>query len=106
MPTEAQCVELFNTAYVTNQWVTDYNGSGINGRLFTSVSNGNTIFIPAAGYLTNGTEETVADYGFVWSSSITTQVGMGKAFYFSNNEASVYSSAFRSFGQSVRPVIG
>ena len=54
MPTKEQCEELLNTTYVTNAWVTDYQGSGVNGRLFTSVSNGNTMFVPAAGYCGDG----------------------------------------------------
>lgn len=46
MPTEAQMEELIaNTTY---QFVTDYEGSGINGGLFTA-QNGNSIFFPAAG---------------------------------------------------------
>jgi len=46
MPTEAQFQELLNTANCTNEWTTV---NGVNGRLFTSVTNGNTLFIPAAG---------------------------------------------------------
>ena len=46
MPTEAEYQELINN--ITSEWVTDYNGTGVSGRLF-SAENGNTLFLPAAG---------------------------------------------------------
>lgn len=70
MPTVEQFDELFNTDYVTNEWVTNYQGSGINGRLFTSVSNGNTLFIPAAGVYLNGIIYGINEFGNVWCSSL------------------------------------
>lgn len=51
MPTEAEFQELINNT--TSQQVTNYNGSGISGRLFTA-SNGNTLFFPDAGVAANG----------------------------------------------------
>lgn len=59
MPTKAQYEELLNTQYVTNEWVENYNDSGVNGCLFTSVSNGNTIFIPATGFCFAGEVEGI-----------------------------------------------
>ena len=50
VPTDADFKWLLNTDNCTNEWVSDYKGSGHNGRLFTSMSNGNTLFFPAAGY--------------------------------------------------------
>lgn len=63
IPTKEELEELIDTTKVTNVWIRNYNPnnlthnpeddggiSGLNGRLFTSVSNGNTLFIPAAGY--------------------------------------------------------
>ena len=32
-----------------SEWILNYNNSGVNGRLFTSKNNQNTIFIPASG---------------------------------------------------------
>ena len=68
MPTEAQFNELLNGT--TNAWVTDYNGSGINGLLFTSKTNGNTLFIPAAGEGYDQRITRVGTYGYVWSNNI------------------------------------
>ena len=106
MPTEAQCQELFNTANCTNTWVTDYQGSGVNGLLFTSVTNGNTMFVPAAGDCSNGEVRGVGDLGFVWSSSLFTGfVSCAWFFNFGSNEAGVNYDD-RSFGIPVRGVIG
>ena len=67
MPTMAELQELFNNT--TNKWFTNYKGTGVNGREFTG-SNGNSIFIPAAGYCTDGSVDGVGKYGYVWSSSL------------------------------------
>lgn len=69
MPTKAQLEELLNTQYVTNEWVENYNDSGVNGCLFTSVSNGNAIFIPATGACSNSEVIDVGRYGNIWTSS-------------------------------------
>jgi hypothetical protein len=49
MPTQAQIEELLDNT--TNAWVTDYNGSGVDGRLFTSKTDASKkLFLPASGY--------------------------------------------------------
>ena len=69
MPTKAEFESL--TANTTNEWVTDYNGSGINGRLFTSKADSSVkLFFPASGYKTGTSTEDVGSYGGVWSSSL------------------------------------
>lgn len=106
MPTKGQCDELFNPEYVTNEQVENYNGSGINGRLFTSVSNGNTLFIPAAGSCDGGRVYDVGGWGIVWSSSLNTgDVNSAWSFYFGSDEAGVNDNS-RCYGRSVRGVIG
>lgn len=66
MPTRTQMEELIaNTTY---QWVTDYNGSGINGGLFTA-TNGAVLFFPAAGRWSDGSQNSVGSFGYYWSSS-------------------------------------
>ena len=74
MPTAEQFQELLNTTYVTNTWVTDYQGNGVNGRLFTSVINGNTLFIPAAGACCSGSVNSVGSSGYVWASSLNSRI--------------------------------
>ena len=108
MPTKEQCDELFNTAYVTNAWVTNYNDSGINGFLFTSVSNGNTMFVPAAGYCGDGELFGVGDVGGVWASARhSVDVWDACSFSFGSDGAGVNDGAGGRFsGHSVRGVVG
>lgn len=101
MPTRAQMQEL--TANTTYQWVENYQGSGINGGTFTA-TNGAVLFIPAAGYWSNGSQNNVGSDGYYWGSSPNGSRdadGLG----FGNGGKGVGSHG-RKFGYSVRPVIG
>jgi hypothetical protein len=101
MPTEAQMREL--TANTTYQWVTDYNGSGINGGLFTA-TNGAVLFLPAAGYWSSGSQYDVGSYSGYWGSSPN---GSNFAYYlyFYGGSKGVDGNYCR-YGYSVRPVVG
>lgn len=107
MPSAEQIQELLNTSYVTNAWVTDYNGSGVNGRLFTSVAdNTKTLFIPASGDCSHGSVNNVGGYGFVWSQSLyESNVLSGRFLDFDSGNAGLYNDN-RYYGQSVRGVVG
>lgn len=99
MPNRAQLQELLdNTTY---QWVTDYQGSGIDGGLFTA-QNGNSVFIPAAGGWNGGSQLSVGDNGGYWGSS---PGGSDSAYglSFSNGYKDVGNYS-RKYGFSVRPV--
>ena len=67
MPTTDEIQELFNSDYTTHIRTTS---NGVNGRLVTSKSNGNSVFLPAAGYADNGSVRNVGSYGNYWSSSL------------------------------------
>ena len=101
MPTRAQMQEL--TANTTYQWVENFNGSGINGATFTA--NGQTLFIPAAGYAYDGSLNDVGAIGFIWSSTINTP--SQDSFVFSFGEWGSYIDNEGSFtnGYSVRGVL-
>lgn len=102
MPTEAQFQELLNTANCTNAWTTV---DGVNGRLFTSVNNGNTLFIPAAGYASDGNMSYVGDNSIVWSSSLfSSDTKYGRCLFFSSSNV-VVSNGGRYYGLSVRGVV-
>lgn len=63
-PTEPQVQELIdNTTY---QWAQNYQGSGINGGLFTA-QNGKSVFFPFCGEARN--QQSVGTYGCYWTSS-------------------------------------
>ena len=68
IPTEIECQELINNT--TLEWVSDYNGTGVAGRIFTSKVNSNSIFIPAAGICGDGSVSHVGGDGYLWSSSL------------------------------------
>ena len=69
MPTAADIKELLdNTEY---KWFENYNSSGVKGRKFTG-SNGNSIFIPAAGWRFNSSFESRGISGYFWSSTLMT----------------------------------
>lgn len=68
MPTQDEIRELLKNT--SKQWITDYNGTGVNGMKFTSKTDETKhIFIPAAGNYDNGSVDGVGKYGLVWSSS-------------------------------------
>lgn len=101
MPTRAEIEELFNNAYTTKEWVTNYQGSGVNGYLVTSKVNGNKLFFPAAGYF-NG---NYRDYGSIlhyWTSSISSSDNAYCLIY--GAEGYLDNVNLRFIGSSVRAV--
>ncbi|MCR5361487.1 MAG: leucine-rich repeat protein [Bacteroidales bacterium] len=68
MPTYAEFQELLDNC--SSEWVTDYNGTGVAGRLFTSNNNGNTLFLPAAGDRYDASLHFAGTNGYYWSSSL------------------------------------
>ena len=101
MPSPTQLKEL--TANTTSTWTTQ---DGVNGRLFTSKKNGKSIFIPAAGYVSNGSLQYGGSEAVVWSSMLVAYVfynGQYLGFYSYNVSLDDY---YRYYGFSVRGVIG
>ena len=86
--------------YTTNEWTTI---NGVSGRKFTA-SNGNSIFIPAAGNCYNGSVDDVGSYSFVWSSSLSTSNPIyAWSLDFGSGDCDMYNGS-RYLGQSVRGV--
>lgn len=75
MPTKEEFLELADTAYVTHERITNYNNSGVTGFLFTSVSNGNTLFIPHAGFVNESNLGAVNTTTWLWLPSISEAYG-------------------------------
>ena len=73
MPTLEQISELLDTSNCTKEWVKNYNDSGINGVVLTSVRNGNKLFVPAGGYYNDGSspEGAFNFYGFMWANLLS-----------------------------------
>jgi len=98
MPTEEEWRELCQNT--THTWTTQ---NGVNGRLFTA-SNGNSLFLPAAGYRDDGSLGNAGGGGYYWSSSLYTgHPGNAWYFYFNSDDFNMDYSG-RNYGQSVRGV--
>lgn len=105
MPTKNQVYELLDNT--TNEWVTNYNGSGVNGSLFTSKTDTTkTLFIPCAGVCGDGSVEVVNISGHVWSRSLDSDNdSVSDAWDMELDEDGVFLSTYsRRGGQSVRGV--
>ena len=83
------------------EWTEDFNGTGVNGRLGTSKSNGSTIFLPAAGRRYTGLGLAGND-GYYWSSSLYED--RSGTLYFGGSSIG-WGIDSRIFGQSVRAVL-
>jgi hypothetical protein len=81
--------------------------NGVSGYLFTG-NNGNTLFLPAAGYYSNSSLSHPGDYGRYWSSTLALISPRAIQIYFkliSGGDALyIGETFFRYYGCSVRPV--
>ena len=101
MPTDAEWTELRTKCTWT--WTTNYNGTGVSGRIVTA-PNGNSIFLPAAGGRDGTNLSYAGSSGFCWSSSLITDfpdLAWGVVFDSGGVGRNSYD---RCIGLSVRPV--
>ena len=106
MPTRAEQDELRNNCTWT--WTTQ---NGVNGYKVTSKSNGNSIFLPAAGYRSDSSLNYAGNVSDYWSSSLSTYdpdlayLNPDWAYVLHFNWAGVeWDGSYRCSGRSVRPV--
>ena len=101
MPTSEEWTELRNNCTWT--WTDNYNGTGVAGQEVTS-SNGNSIFLPAAGRRVDAGLDYVDSNGFYWSSSLNTDRTNNAwgVYFFSDNVGKATHGRYH--GISVRPV--
>ena len=98
MPTRAEQDELRNNCTWT--WTTL---NGVNGYQVTG-PNGNSIFLPAAGYRNDTEVDYRGDYGYYWSSSLDSDYSsLAYGLYFLDSSYD-WSNYRRFYGRSVRPV--
>ena len=107
MPSKEQFNELI--ANTNSTWENNYNGSGINGRLFISKSDeSKKLFIPASGFLSDGYPVTYVGSNFIiWGNSINTSYSSleyGITLY-SDSDGSKVSEDLRYYGFCVRGVL-
>ena len=98
MPTKEELQELYNNT--TNTWTQQ---NGVNGVLFTA-SNGNSLFLPAAGNRWDGELNNAGSNGNYWSSSLNTD-NPNNAWNLNFNSGNYYvTDYYRYRGRSVRGV--
>lgn len=100
MPTDSEWYELIDDCTLTWTTLNDVNGYNVEG------PNGNSIFLPAAGYYSNIHLYNAGSYGNYWSSSLSAidpylvwKVNFGSSWFLRND-------FHRYVGNSVRPVLG
>ena len=99
MPTYEEFTELREKCSCT--WTTQ---NGVKGYKVTSKTNGNSIFLPAAGYRDDSSLSEAGSYGYYWSSSLgTDSPDYARYVYFSSSSVD-WNDNYRYYGQSVRPV--
>lgn len=99
MPTAAEFQELYDNCTVV--WTTM---NGVNGRLFTSNVNGNTLFFPAAGYYDGAFLGYRGTGGRYWSSTYDSAAG-ADGLSFNSSDVSPQGVTYRRLGIPIRAVI-
>ena len=98
MPTLEEWQELYNNTTVT--WTTQ---NGVSGKLFTA-SNGNSLFLPAAGFRDDSSLYSAGSDGYYWSSSLYPNYS-NYAWVLDFDSDYCYVHYYdRNYGPSVRPV--
>ena len=99
MPTHAEWQDLYNKC----TWTWDDQKKGYN----VSASNGNYIFLPAAGYGNGASSDDVGSNGLYWSSQVySSSVGEAWNMFFSSDYRYPNGDYGRRRGFPVRPVYG
>ena len=98
IPTKDEQKELIDNC--TWEWS---SLNGVNGYTVTG-SNGNSIFLPAAGYKENSSHTDVGGYGYYWSSTPQANTNLGAYYLYMSNSSKLSYYYARVAGQSVRAV--
>lgn len=101
-PTRKQFEELYNSVYTT--WIWEEH-NGIYGYKVTSKMNGNSIFLPAAGYR-NQEDLYSSDFGGYYSTKdlYEEDASCDWIVHFGRYKMCEINKTYRAYGQSVRPV--
>ena len=101
MPTEEQFAELFDSQYTSTLW-TEQNG--LYGCLVTSRMNGNTLFLPAAGYMNGSTLSSGGSGGYYATRDLSSSNCDNNRSLSIGSSTDAMTEIYRCYGQSVRPV--
>ena len=100
MPTKDEWQELIDNCDV--MCTDDYGETGVAGRVFTSKTNGNSVFFPAADRCINSSVLIVRSGGYYWSASWYSYFNAWYLGFHSGVQYVYYS--LRDYGQPVRGV--
>lgn len=98
MPSADEFQELYDNC--THVWTTL---NDVNGLLFTSNVNGNTLFFPAAGRYDGTSLYYRGAYGFYWSSTYDSDTS-ARILYFGSSIVDPKNYSSRPYGFSIRAV--
>lgn len=99
MPTSTEFNRLIN--YCTWTWTTV---NGVRGYTVTSNINGNSIFLPAAGYRSGASVGNESSYGYYWAKDLYSgnYSFVNHLYFYSSNKKIDYN--YRYYGYPIRPV--
>lgn len=89
--------------YTKQEWITGYLGFDVNGTLFRSLVNENSIFIPAAGYV-SGTSRTGSNKACELMNSVSDSMTSYARLHLTNSVRSLVTT-IRFYGMPIRPII-
>lgn len=98
MPTDADFYELHHKCTWT--WTTQ---NGVNGYKVTG-TNGNSIFLPAAGFRVGSSLYNAGSNGDYWSSSLFTNASRNGEYWTFDSDGVYTGNYYRYNGRSIRPV--
>ena len=102
LPTKAEFDELCNENNCTWTWTTQ---NGVEGYKVTSKKNGNSIFLPAAGWRSGTSLNYQGTDGYYWSSTPRESLSSEACYLYFDSDSHFTNWSDRNDGQSVRPVI-
>ena len=102
LPTKAEFDELCNENNCTWTWTTQ---NGVEGYKVTSKKNGNSIFLPAAGWRSGTSLNYQGTDGYYWSSTPRESLSSEACYLYFDSGSHFTNWSDRNDGQSVRPVI-
>ena len=100
MPTKRECEELYDNCKLV--LTSDYNGTGVKGRVFKSKVNENSVFFPSAGSCSDSYVYGAGSDDYYWSASWKSSSHAYKMYLGSGDK--YVTSTRRFYGFSVRAV--
>ena len=102
-PSQGEFSTLMNPNFTKWTWTTQ---NGVNGYKVTSLINGNSIFLPAAGMYKDSNTIGVGTYGYYWTELVYSYQPFESYMpYFNSKEKDSKTTDLRYYGCSIRPVL-